>query len=188
MAVLPILITGDSVLHSTAAPVTEFDDALRSLVGDMFDTMEAAPGVGLAGPQVGVGKQIFVFNWEDDADVLWRGAAINPELWVSPPPIGDADEDEDSEGCLSVPGERYPLLRSELAILRAVDVEGVPFEIRAEGWLARIFQHEFDHLGGILYVDRLEHSHGKAAAKAIRKSGWGKPGLSWMPGVDNLED
>jgi peptide deformylase len=188
MAVLPILITGDPVLHSVASSVTVFDDALRSLVDDMFDTMEAAPGVGLAGPQVGVGQRIFVFNWTDDADVLWRGAAINPELWVSPSPVGEADEDEDSEGCLSVPGERYPLLRSQLAILRAVDVDGVPFEISAEGWLARIFQHEFDHLDGILYVDRLEHSHGKAAAKAIRKSGWGKPDQSWMPGVDNLED
>jgi peptide deformylase len=188
MAVLPILITGDPVLHSPAVPVTDFDDALRTLVDDMFDTMETAPGVGLAGPQVGVGQRLFVFNWVDDAGVTWRGTAINPELWISPPPVGEADEDDDSEGCLSVPGERYPLLRSNLAILRAVDIDGEPFEIRAEGWLARIFQHEFDHLGGILYVDRLEHAHSKAATKAIRKSGWGKPGLSWMPGVDNLED
>jgi peptide deformylase len=188
MAVLPILITGDPVLHSPAVPVTDFDDVLRTLVDDMFDTMETAPGVGLAGPQVGVGQRLFVFNWVDDAGVEWRGTAINPELWISPPPVGEADDDDDSEGCLSVPGERYPLLRSNLAILRAVDIDGEPFEIRAEGWLARIFQHEFDHLGGILYVDRLEHAHSKSATKAIRKSGWGKPGLSWMPGVDNLED
>ncbi|PRY70257.1 peptide deformylase [Glaciihabitans tibetensis] len=188
MAVLPILITGDPVLHTVASPITDFDEPLRSLVEDMFETMEAAPGVGLAGPQVGVGRRIFVFNWADDSGKLWRGAAINPELWISPPLIGAADEDDDSEGCLSIPGERFPLRRSELAILRAVDANNVPFEIRAEGWLARIFQHEFDHLDGILYADRLEHLHSKAATKAIRKSGWGRPGESWMPGVDNLDD
>jgi len=187
MAVLPILITGDPVLHTVASPVTVFDAELRTLVDDMFETMEAAPGVGLAGPQVGVGKRIFVFNWVDDDDELWRGVAINPELLISPTPVGVADEDEDSEGCLSIPGERYPLLRAERAVLRAVDLDEQPFEIDATGWLARIFQHEFDHLDGILYADRLEHVHAKAAAKAIKKSSWGTPGASWMPGVDDLD-
>jgi peptide deformylase len=188
MAVLPIQITGEPVLHAPAAPVTNFDDGLRTLVGDMFDTMAQAPGVGLAAPQVGVGLRFFVYNWEDDNEVVWRGVAINPELWISPVPIGAADEDEESEGCLSVPGERFPLRRAELAILKATDLNGVPFEIRADGWLARIFQHEYDHLDGLLYVDRLEHVHSKAAVKALKRNGWGKPGLSWMPGVDNLED
>jgi peptide deformylase len=188
MAVLPILITGDPVLHSAASPVTVFDDTLRRLVADMFDTMEAAPGVGLAAPQVGVGLRLFVFSWTDDAGVLWRGSAINPQLLISPIDIGEADEDEESEGCLSIPGERYPLRRADLAVLSAVDIDGEPFEIRAEGWLARILQHEFDHLNGILYADRLEHSHAKAAAKAVRKNGWGKPERSWLPGVDNLDD
>jgi peptide deformylase len=188
MAVLPIRITGDSVLHSPAAPVTEFDDALRTLVADMFETMELAPGVGLAAPQVGVPLRIFVYDWQDDDDVLWRGVAINPELWISPPAIGDADEDDESEGCLSIPGARYPLRRSERAILKAVDLDGVPFEIEAGGWLARIFQHEYDHLDGVLYADRLEFKHAKDAKKEIKKSGWGVAGLEWMPGVDNLED
>jgi peptide deformylase len=188
MAVLPIRITGDPVLHSPAELVTEFDDTLRTLVADMYETMELAPGVGLAAPQVGVGLRVFVYNWIDDDDVLWRGAAINPELWISPPPIGAADEDDDSEGCLSIPGERYPLRRAELAVLRAVDLQGKPFEIKAEGWLARIFQHEYDHLDGILYADRLEHKHAKAAAKAIRREGWGVDGLEWLPGVDNLDE
>jgi len=187
MAVLPILITGDPVLHSAASPVTVFNDELRSLIADMFDTMEAAPGVGLAAPQVGVDKRVFVFSWTDDDDVVWRGAAVNPELWISPTPVGEADEEEESEGCLSIPGERFPLRRAELAILRAVDETNDPFEIKAEGWLARIFQHEYDHLDGVLYADRLDHPHAKAAAKAIRKSGWGKPGLSWTPGVEDLE-
>ncbi|MBK4346637.1 peptide deformylase [Lacisediminihabitans changchengi] len=187
MAVLPIQITGEPVLHSRAREVTSFDDELATLVDDMFETMEKAPGVGLAAPQVGVPLRVFVYNWVDDDEVLWRGVAINPELWISPVPIGEADEDDESEGCLSVPGERFPLRRAELTILRAVDLGQQPFEIRAEGWLARIFQHEYDHLDGVLYVDRLEHSHAKSAAKAIRKNGWGKPGESWLPGTDDLD-
>ena len=187
MAVRPILITGDPVLHSRARDVVDFDDRLSALVTDMFETMEAAPGVGLAAPQVGEGLRLFVFSWTDDADRLFRGVAINPELWVSPPTPGDADEDTESEGCLSVPGERYPLRRAESAILRAVDLDGHPFEIRADGWLARIFQHEFDHLNGILYLDRLEYEWRKPAAKVVRKAGWGVPGQSWLPGTDDLD-
>lgn len=188
MAVLPIQITGEPVLHVPASPVTEFDDQLAALVADMFETMEAAPGVGLAAPQVGIPLRLFVFDWTDDAEREWRGVAINPELWVSSTSLGEADEDDDSEGCLSVPGERFPLRRAELAILRAFDLDQKPFEIRAEGWLARIFQHEYDHLDGVLYVDRLEPVHAKAATKAVRRNGWGAPGNSWLPGVDHLED
>ncbi|WP_308464787.1 peptide deformylase [Rathayibacter soli] len=187
MALLPIRITGDPVLHSPAIAVTAFDDDLRDLIRDMFETMDAAPGVGLAAPQVGVALRVFVFGWRDDDDTLHRGVAVNPELWQSPLLVGEPDEDDESEGCLSVPGERFPLRRSQSVILRASDEDGDPFEVRADGWLARIFQHEFDHLDGILYVDRLEHPHGKAAAKAIRKQGWGTPGASWLPGVDHPE-
>lgn len=187
MAVLPIRITGNPVLHSRAREVTDFDERLSSLVTDMFETMEAAPGVGLAAPQVGVGLRLFVFNWTDEDNTLWRGVAINPMLWISPTPTGEADEDDESEGCLSVPGERFPLRRGALAILNALDLDGTPFEVRAEGWLARILQHEYDHLEGVLYVDRLAHAPAKLAAKAIRKNGWGESGLTWMPGVDDLE-
>ncbi|CAN5209188.1 peptide deformylase [soil metagenome] len=188
MAVLPIRITGEAVLHSVAEEVTEFDDSLRQLVDDMFETMREAPGVGLAAPQVGVGLRLFVYNWTDDDGVPWRGVAINPELWLSPTPVGEADEDDESEGCLSLPGERFPLIRAEHAILRAVDLDQRPFEIVAGGWLARIFQHENDHLDGVLYVDRLEHEYTKSVAKVIKKKGWGVPGQTWMPGEDHLED
>lgn len=187
MAVLPILITGDPVLHSPARLVTDFGPDLHRLVSDMFETMEAAPGVGLAAPQVGIGQRVFVYDWTDDDEVRSRGVAINPELWISPATIGDADEEEESEGCLSVPGERFPLRRSELAILRGVGLDQAPFEIRAHGWLARIFQHEYDHLDGILYVDRLQPMWAKPVAKAIRRAGWGVPGESWMPGQDDLD-
>ncbi|MGW9629878.1 peptide deformylase [Agromyces sp. NPDC055520] len=186
MAVLPIRITGDPVLHSPALPIADIDDEIRSLVADMFETMDAAPGVGLAGPQVGAGLRLFTYAWVDENDTRWRGVAINPELWISPPPAGEPDIDEE-EGCLSFPGERFGLRRAERAILRATDLDGERFEIEAEGWLARIFQHEYDHLDGTLYTDRLGERDQRIVAKITRKLGWGKPGQQWMPGVDDLD-
>lgn len=174
------------MLHRPAAPVTEFDADLRRLVDDMFETTVAAPGVGLAGPQVGVGKRIFVWMYDDQDEAPAHGVAINPELWIAPLEPGLPGEDE-IEGCLSFPGERFALRRSSRALLRAQDVDGAPFEVQASGWFARILQHEYDHLNGLLYVDRLVHPEAKGAQKALRKNGWGKPGLSWMPGVDDLE-
>ncbi|QIM16753.1 peptide deformylase [Leucobacter insecticola] len=186
MAVLPITICGEPVLHRPASPVTEFDDALRTLVNNMYDTTLAAPGVGLAAPQVGVGKRVFVWMYEDQDVAPAQGVAINPELWITPPDPGLPGEDE-VEGCLSFPGERFALRRSARALLRAQDIDGKPFEIEADGWFARILQHEFDHLSGLLYVDRLVHPENRGAQKAERKNGWGRPGLTWMPGVDDLE-
>jgi peptide deformylase len=187
MAVLPIVITGEPVLHRPAADVTEFGETLSTLVANMFDTMTAAPGVGLAAPQVAVPLRLFVYNWTDDDNRTWRGVAINPELWISPPPAGAPDAETESEGCLSIPGERFPLRRGERAILHGLDLAGTPFELAAEGWLARIFQHEFDHLDGVLYADRLGHDDSRAVAKVIRRNGWGEPGSKWTPGVDDLD-
>lgn len=187
MAVLPIRISGDPVLHSPAKPVETIDDEVRRLVADMFETMDAAPGVGLAAPQVGVGHRLFTYGWVDEEGNRWRGVAINPELLISPPPPGDPDLDEESEGCLSFPGERFGLRRADRALLRATDLDGDEFEIDAHGWLARIFQHEYDHLDGTLYTDRLSYPDRKIVAKITKKLGWGRPGVSWMPGVDDLE-
>ena len=188
MAVLPIRITGDPVLHSPAHPVVDFDDSLAELVRDMEDTMIAAPGVGLAAPQVGVPLRLFVYSWRDDEGVLHHGTAINPELWISPLTLEPLDEENESEGCLSLPGERFPLRRSARAILRSTDLDGTHNEVGAEGWLARIFQHEYDHLDGVLYADRLAYPEDRSVAKVIRKRSWGSPGLSWTPGIDHLED
>lgn len=187
MAVLPICISGNPVLHNVAEPVTKFDDDLKQLVEDMYETMDLAPGVGLAAPQVGVGKRIFVWSYDDQDEGPARGVAINPVLWITPPTTEELDEELESEGCLSFPGERFPLRRSERIRLEAVDLDNKPFTIEASGWFARVFQHEYDHLNGLLYVDRLVHPHSRAAHKAQRKNGWGKPDLAWMPGVDNLE-
>ena len=187
MAVRPIIITGSPVLHTRAREVDVVDDELRALVADLYETMDAAPGVGLAAPQVGVGLRVFVYGWTDDDGVEHRGEAVNPTLWQSPLSIEELDEDEESEGCLSIPGDRWPLRRADAVLLRATDLDGRAFEVEATGWLARIFQHEYDHLDGVLYADRLEHPFSKGVAKSIRKSSWGSPGQSWLPGVDYLD-
>jgi peptide deformylase len=192
MSVRPIVISGDPVLHQPAAPVTSFDDSLAQLIKDMFETMDEAPGVGLAAPQIGVGLRVFVYDYPDGDGTARRGVAVNPELFITPLEIRETTEADD-EGCLSFPGERFPLVRADRCILRALDANGLPFQLECEGWFARIMQHEFDHLLGYLYVDRLEFAYEKEASKVGKKRGWGsrerlKPGISWMPGVDNLED
>jgi len=191
MAILPIRIQGDPVLHSPAEPVTAFDDSLRQLVSDMFETMDAAPGVGLAAPQVGVGLRVFTYSYEtdetDENGRPWRGVIINPELLISPPEPGEPDEDTESEGCLSFPGERFPLRRAEHALITGVDLDQKPVTMRVSGWQARILQHEYDHLNGYLYLDRIDDRSYKTAAKIARKLGWDVPGKSWTPGIDRLE-
>lgn len=187
MAIRPIVITGNPVLHSRASEVTVFDDELRELVADMYDTMDKAPGVGLAAPQVGIPLRIFVYDYADDNGNERRGVLINPELEIGPVSTEPADEEEEVEGCLSVPGERFPLKRAETAIVTGVDLDQNPIRIEAEGWFARIFQHEFDHLNGTLYVDRLAEPWKSEAAEVVAENGWGKPGLSWLPGRDKLE-
>lgn len=184
----PILIYGDPVLHQLASEVTVFDQQLEQLVQDLFDTMDRAPGVGLAAPQVGVSLRVFVYSYPDDDDNPRRGVVINPTLTHSPIKAGPADEELENEGCLSFPGERFALKRGASAIVEGVDLENKPVRIEAEGWFARVFQHEFDHLNGIIYVDKLELESRKAAFEAMEELGWNKPGVSWLPGTDNLED
>lgn len=187
MSILPITVWGEPVLHRINKPVEKFDDSLRELVADMFETMYEAPGVGLAAPQVGIDARLFVYGWEDEDGVEHKGVAVNPELFVTPYPLEPLTHDEDDEGCLSVPGYRYPTRRAVKAVLRAQDEFGNHYEKEAEGWLARIWQHEYDHLNGILYVNRLEGKFSTSAFKQIRKEGWGVPGLRWTPGVDDID-
>lgn len=167
--------------------MTVFDAELERLVADMFVTMDKAPGVGLAATQVGVGLRVFVYDYEDEKGNPVRGEVINPILEVGPIEAGEADWDTEQEGCLSVPGERFPLKRADWVKLTGVTLKQEPISIEATGWLARIFQHEFDHLDGILYVNRLAEPHNSDAKKIVMKNNWGKPGLTWMPGKDNLE-
>ena len=129
---------GDPVLHSPASPVAEITDEVRQLVADMFETMDAAPGVGLAAPQVGVGLRIYTYTYQDDDGAPWRGVIINPELWMVPLEPGVPDPDEESEGCLSFPGERFALRRSDRVIVTGIDLDGEPVRIEVDGWLSLI--------------------------------------------------
>ena len=184
MTVRPIVITGEPVLHRRAEPVQHFDAELAELVADMFETMDAANGVGLAAPQIGVGLRIFTWQMENDDGVPPRGVVVNPYVTASKPAVEDPDPHDEVEGCLSVPGESFPLKRGLTAKVTGFDVEGNQIAFDASGWFARCMQHEYDHLNGFLYVDRLNDKWGRKAKKAVRRNGWGKPGHSWMPGVD----
>jgi peptide deformylase len=184
----PIRIYGDPILHTRAEEVKVFDQALNDLVRDMFETMENAPGVGLAAPQVGVGLRVFVYDYPDDEDNPRRGVVINPRIEIGSISNDEPDQELHKEGCLSVPGERFPLQRADWAIIEGVDLEQKLVQIKAEGWFARIFQHEFDHLEGKIYVDKLPEESKKEAFETMAELGWNKPRQSWLPGTDHLED
>ena len=184
MSIRPVVIHGEPVLHRVASRVEAFDNELVALVRDMFDTMDAAHGVGLAAPQIGIGLRVFVYAMANNDGVPPRGVVVNPILGVSKVPGGRPDPDEEAEGCLSVPGVHFPLRRAETARVSGFDVTGAPVEFTATDWFARCMQHEFDHLNGKLYVDRLDDKQHRRARKVIKSNGWGKPGHQWMPGVD----
>lgn len=184
MAIHPIVIYGEPVLHRRAEKVTAFDEGLATLVADMYETLAASNGVGLAAPQIGVGRQIFVYDADDDRGVRRRGVFINPVLVASKVPETRPDPVDESEGCLSVPSLDFPLKRAERVTITGVDEQGRTVSLSTEGWFARIMQHEFDHLQGTLYVDRLDKRWSKKWKKAQAANGYDVPGKSWMPGVD----
>jgi peptide deformylase len=154
-----IRVIGDPVLREHAREVTEFDRALRKLAKRMIRTMKDAPGVGLAAPQVGVLQRLLVYDVDDDPRVL-----VNPVL------SDFADETEESdEGCLSVPGVTMPVERAVSVRVRGQDEYGEPVDFVAEGFAARVIQHEHDHLEGVLIVDRTSRSARAAALRAMRE-------------------
>jgi peptide deformylase len=153
-----IRVIGDPVLREHARDVTEFDRGLRKLAKRMIRTMHDAPGVGLAAPQVGVLQRLLVYDVDDDPHVL-----VNPEL----DEFSDETEESD-EGCLSVPGVTMPVERAVSVRVRGLDEYGEPVDFRAEGFEARVIQHETDHLNGVLIVDRTSRSSRAAALRALR--------------------
>jgi peptide deformylase len=149
----PITIVGDPVLHHPCAPVEKFDDQLAELVDDMFASMYAAEGVGLAANQIGVALRVFVYDCPDDDEVRHVGHLVNPVLAELPPDRRSLDDS--SEGCLSVPGPHHELARPDYAMVHGFDQNGEPITVEGTGYFARCLQHEFDHLEGRLYIDRL---------------------------------
>jgi peptide deformylase len=182
MTIRPIVIDGDPVLRSPTRHVTAFDSDLRELIADMFDTMYAGGGVGLAANQVGADLRVFVYDCLDAAGDWHRGTIVNPVLRTSPVPQRAPDPETDTEACMSVPAEQgYPLVRAEWAIVTGSDARGNAVEVSGSGVLARCFQHETDHLDGYLYVDRLSGEYASAARDMVAARGWGVPGQSWLP-------
>lgn len=151
--VLRVTRWGEPVMHAPTRPVTEFDDELRTLVRDMFATMDEAQGVGLAATQVGVDLALFVFTCPDEDDVVHNGVVCNPVVTL--PEGRDRVLVNEDEGCLSLPGAYEALARPDHAVCVGVDVDGEPIEIAGTGLLARCLQHETDHLSGTVFGDRL---------------------------------
>ncbi len=188
MAVRPIRVVGDPALHAPTRKITEFDQALQTLVSDMFETMTAADGVGLAANQIGADLRLFVYDCLGDDGVRHRGVVVNPVLETSGRPETMPDPDDDWEGCLSVPGETFPTGRASWARVSGVDADGEPVLVEGTGFLARCLQHETDHLDGVLYLDRLVGRHSREAKRMLRAQGWGTPGLSWDPAAAPSHD
>lgn len=161
MAVLEILHHPDPRLREVAQPVTEFDDALQQFIDDLFETMYAAPGVGLAATQVGDTRRVAVLDCsEEKTDQM---VIINPEI------IAADDPQVMEEGCLSVPGFSEKIQRNNHIRFRALDRKGEPYEMEAEGLLAQCIQHELDHLDGKLYIDKLSSLKRDRIRKKLEK-------------------
>ncbi|GGG79959.1 peptide deformylase [Corynebacterium pelargi] len=185
MTVRAIVICGDPVLHTPTEPVSEPASELSQLIADMFETMEAAHGVGLAANQIGVNKRLFVYNCPDDEGHLHRGCIINPTLETSEIPETMPETDgSDDEGCLSLPGESFPTGRAQWAKVSGLDQDGNPVEVEGTGFLARCFQHEVGHLDGFVYTDVLIGRNARKAKKTIKRNGWTEAGQTWTPGID----
>ena len=161
MAILNILHFPDPRLRHKAKPVVHVDDALRKLVDDMFETMYAAPGIGLAATQVNVAQRLVVIDVTAEK--------TQPLCFVNPEIIDKSGEEEMEEGCLSVPGYFDVVRRAERVKVRALDRNGQPFEIDTDGLLAVCIQHEIDHLDGKLFVDYLSELKRQRLRKKIEK-------------------
>ena len=157
MALYPIRTFGDPVLRTPAAPVDEITSSLERLIDDMIETMYDAPGVGLAAPQIGISKQIFVADAGDGPFVM-----INPVL------VETSGEWDFDEGCLSVPGRYWPIQRPAFARATGLGLDGNPVEHSGDDLMGRVLQHEIDHLNGILLIEHLPKRMKNAALRDLR--------------------
>jgi len=164
MATHQIRVFGDPVLKRAAEPVTDVDGAFTKLVDAMYDTMYEAPGVGLAAPQVGVEKRLFVYDVGEGPRTV-----VNPEI------VEATGEWTYEEGCLSLPGLAFEIVRPRLITVRAEDLDGNEVVVQGDELLGRVFLHEIDHLDGVLMLDRLERDERKRAMRELREQGMGVP-------------
>jgi peptide deformylase len=164
MAIFPIRTFGDPVLRAVANAVDEVDDGIRRLAQDMIETMYDAPGVGLAAPQIGISRRVFVF---DSTDGTGAHTVINPVM------LEASDEWEFEEGCLSVPGKYWPIKRPAYVRLRGLNLDGEEIVYEGDELTGRVLQHEFDHLEGTLLVERLERRVRKEALRELRDEALG---------------
>ena len=158
--ILDITKLGEDVLRQVAVPVPEVNDEIRQLAEDMFETMIDANGVGLAAPQIGKSIRMFVLIADDDVKRVF----INPQIIKTSEEVCDYDE-----GCLSIPQVYETISRLAMVTVQARNEKGKPFTLEAEGFLARIIQHEYDHLDGILYIDRGDKAFAEKTAEQFRK-------------------
>jgi peptide deformylase len=164
MATHQIRVFGDPVLKRPAAPVEDVDGAFVKLVDAMYETMYDAPGVGLAAPQVGVQRRFFVYDIGEGPHVL-----LNPEI------VEAAGEWEYEEGCLSLPGLAFEVVRPKVVTVKGQDLDGNDVLIEGDELLGRVFLHEIDHLDGVLMLDRLDKQTRKRALRELREQGMGVP-------------
>ena len=183
--VRPITRWGADVMHRLNEPVTEFDDDLRTLVADMVATMYAADGVGLAACQIGVDRQVFVFDCPDADGVHHRGVVCNPEVEV--PEGKDRQLDDGDEGCLSFPGAFVSCARPDYAEVTGQDVDGSSVRFSGTGLLARCLQHETDHCKGTVFGDRLNRRAYKKLQKQMEAAAEDYP-LDWPAGSSASSD
>ena len=164
MALREIRIIGDPVLTRTAAPVVQVDEEIVRLARDMVETLHAAPGIGLAAPQVGVGKRVIVVDLSVGVDKDALHILVDPEI------VEKEGEAVCEEGCLSVPDIREKVVRPYRVVVRGLDLEGRTVTIEGEDLLARAFCHEIDHLDGILFVDKLSALKRTLIRKKLKKN------------------
>jgi peptide deformylase len=161
--IYPIVKYGQEVLERPAAPVTQFDGSLKKLVTDMFETMYAANGVGLAAPQIGISLKLCVIDVSCGKDPNAKLLLVNPEI------IATEGEQVEEEGCLSLPDFRAKTPRPSRATVRAQDLSGTEFTLAGEGLLARAFCHEAEHLGGKLFISHLSRLKRDSIKRQVRR-------------------
>lgn len=166
----PVVVVGDPVLARRTEDVTTFDDDLATLIDDMFATMALADGVGLAAPQIGVSRSVFVYDCPDETGVRQRGYLVNPVVVSADGPL-----DESEEGCLSVPGPYHELARPARVTVRGVDRHGAPVEVSGTGFFARCLLHEVDHLRGLLFIDHLPRNRRRRILREMEPFEWNAP-------------